>query len=444
MTKKARANGDDGGGGADVRPVDALAQRPGDRDQALEPQVVLRDRHQLRDQHVLEGHDAHRHRQHGELLAARDHVVVDRQALGPEDEVDEHVAVPRLDEPLLGRVLGAHAGVGERLQRAVDVLALDHQVEVVARLRAAARPRREAAAEQERDAGLAQRGRGLLQRRLDVGERLLVFHGHMARRTRVRAGAWPSARRTTRAVRPVTAARSGSRRPATSISAARATRSAGPRPSPACATASTSCCSPATSRRTASRSRRRWSPRRCGRSTASRSWPCSATTTGTPNRRDEVVAALEEGGGIDVLERDHRVLELCGAEVGIAGCKGFCGGFDGAHIPDFGEPLMREVYAESMREAEALDAALARDRALPVPHRAAALRADHGDAGGRAHRHLALPRHGPARRAAARAPPRPRAARARPRRARSRGGWARSRSTTSASPCWARTSGCSR
>ena len=169
----------------------------------------------------------------------------------------------------------------ERLQRAVHVLALDHQVEVVARLRAAARPRREAPAEQERDAGLAQRRRGLLQRRLDVGERLLVFHGHMARRTRVRAGAWPSARRTTRAVRPVTAARSGSRRPATSISAARATRNAGRRPSPDCASRSTSCCSPATSRRTASRSRRRWSPRPCGRSTASRSWPCSATTTGT-------------------------------------------------------------------------------------------------------------------------------------------------------------------
>src|SRR5215218_7539150 len=74
------------------------------------------------------------------------------------------------------------------------------------------------------------------------------------------------------------------------------------------------------------------------------------------DRRDEIVAALEADGGIDVLERDHRVLELCGAEVGVAGCKGFSGGFDGAHIPDFGEPLMREVYAESMREAEALDA----------------------------------------------------------------------------------------
>jgi Icc-related predicted phosphoesterase len=75
------------------------------------------------------------------------------------------------------------------------------------------------------------------------------------------------------------------------------------------------------------------------------------------NRRDELVAVLQEGG-IDVLERDHRVLELCGAEVGIAGTKGFGGGFDGAHIPDFGEPLMRAVYRESMDEAEALDEAL--------------------------------------------------------------------------------------
>ena len=75
------------------------------------------------------------------------------------------------------------------------------------------------------------------------------------------------------------------------------------------------------------------------------------------NRRDELVAVLQEGG-VDVLERDHRVLSLCGTEVGIAGCKGFAGGFDGAHIPDFGEPLLREVYAESMREADALDAGL--------------------------------------------------------------------------------------
>jgi Icc-related predicted phosphoesterase len=75
------------------------------------------------------------------------------------------------------------------------------------------------------------------------------------------------------------------------------------------------------------------------------------------NRSAELIAALQEGG-IDVLEREHRVLEVCGTELGVAGCKGFGGGFDGAHIPDFGEPLMRAVYAESMREAEGLDDAL--------------------------------------------------------------------------------------
>jgi Icc-related predicted phosphoesterase len=52
------------------------------------------------------------------------------------------------------------------------------------------------------------------------------------------------------------------------------------------------------------------------------------------------------------------VLEVCDAEVGIAGTKGFVGGFTGSHIPDFGEPLLRELYAEGMREVEALDAGL--------------------------------------------------------------------------------------
>ena len=61
----------------------------------------------------------------------------------------------------------------QRVDRALDVLGLDHEVEVVARLRAAARPAREAAAEQERDVGAAQRGGGLLQRVLEVGEGLL-------------------------------------------------------------------------------------------------------------------------------------------------------------------------------------------------------------------------------------------------------------------------------
>ena len=74
-------------------------------------------------------------------------------------------------------------------------------------------------------------------------------------------------------------------------------------------------------------------------------------------RADEIVSSLEGAGAI-VLERDHRVLELAGLEVGLVGVKGFVGGFTGAEIPDFGEPLLREVYAETGREVEALEAGL--------------------------------------------------------------------------------------
>ena len=74
-------------------------------------------------------------------------------------------------------------------------------------------------------------------------------------------------------------------------------------------------------------------------------------------RADEIVSSLEGAGAI-VLERDHRVLELAGLEVGIVGVNGFVGGFTGAEIPDFGEPLLREVYAETGREVEALEAGL--------------------------------------------------------------------------------------
>jgi Icc-related predicted phosphoesterase len=59
-----------------------------------------------------------------------------------------------------------------------------------------------------------------------------------------------------------------------------------------------------------------------------------------------------------VLDRATHVLDLCESQLGIVGCKGFVGGFAGSHIPDFGEPLLREVYAESIREVEALDAGL--------------------------------------------------------------------------------------
>lgn len=72
---------------------------------------------------------------------------------------------------------------------------------------------------------------------------------------------------------------------------------------------------------------------------------------------DDVRGALE-AGGVTVLERSHLILELGETEVGVVGTKGFVGGFAGAEIPDFGEPLLREVYAETSREVEALEEGL--------------------------------------------------------------------------------------
>jgi uncharacterized protein len=74
-------------------------------------------------------------------------------------------------------------------------------------------------------------------------------------------------------------------------------------------------------------------------------------------RADQVTAILEEAG-LEVLERSSTIHEIRGHEVGIAGAKGFVGGFGAAHLPDFGEPLLREVYRETSKDVEALGTSL--------------------------------------------------------------------------------------
>jgi Icc-related predicted phosphoesterase len=74
-------------------------------------------------------------------------------------------------------------------------------------------------------------------------------------------------------------------------------------------------------------------------------------------RADEVTAILEEAG-VEVLERSSTIHEVRGHEVGIAGTKGFVGGFGAAHLPDFGEPLLRRVYRETSEDVEALGSSL--------------------------------------------------------------------------------------
>ncbi|HET9163397.1 MAG TPA: metallophosphoesterase [Solirubrobacterales bacterium] len=80
----------------------------------------------------------------------------------------------------------------------------------------------------------------------------------------------------------------------------------------------------------------------------------------------EAIAARVRDRGIGLLEREARVCLLDGIEVGIAGCKGFVGGFAPRHLPDFGEPSLRAVYAETTAEVEALDAALKEIATCPL------------------------------------------------------------------------------
>ena len=70
-------------------------------------------------------------------------------------------------------------------------------------------------------------------------------------------------------------------------------------------------------------------------------------------RGDEVTALLRDAG-VHMLDRSSTTFELAGGEVGIVGTKGFVGGFIGSQLPDFGEPLLRHVYAETSAEVEAI------------------------------------------------------------------------------------------
>ena len=73
--------------------------------------------------------------------------------------------------------------------------------------------------------------------------------------------------------------------------------------------------------------------------------------------RDEVVDILT-GADIRVLDPGFEICDVDGTEVGVAGVKGFIGGFPGCYLPDFGEPSLRRVYGEASAEVDALDEGL--------------------------------------------------------------------------------------
>jgi Icc-related predicted phosphoesterase len=68
---------------------------------------------------------------------------------------------------------------------------------------------------------------------------------------------------------------------------------------------------------------------------------------------DEVTKVLEDAG-IVVLEGAGTVLTLGGLRLGVAGAKGFGGGFAGRCASDFGEPEMKAFIRTTMATAERL------------------------------------------------------------------------------------------
>lgn len=72
---------------------------------------------------------------------------------------------------------------------------------------------------------------------------------------------------------------------------------------------------------------------------------------------DGVVSVLERAG-VHVLDSSSTILDVDGVSVGVAGTKGFGGGFPGASASDFGEPEMKAFMRHSRAVACGLQDAL--------------------------------------------------------------------------------------
>ncbi|WP_404962058.1 metallophosphoesterase [Streptomyces sp. 147326] len=75
------------------------------------------------------------------------------------------------------------------------------------------------------------------------------------------------------------------------------------------------------------------------------------------DEQDTVTRVLVEAG-VSVLEGEGVVLDLDGVKVGVAGTKGFCGGFAGRSGSEFGEPEMKSFIGYTRRCAQGLFRAL--------------------------------------------------------------------------------------
>jgi Icc-related predicted phosphoesterase len=84
----------------------------------------------------------------------------------------------------------------------------------------------------------------------------------------------------------------------------------------------------------------------------------------------EGVREAVEAAGATVLEGEGRVVEVDGVRLGIAGAKGFGGGFAGAAATEFGEPEMKQLVRHTRGIADGFRQAL---EGLEADHRVALL-----------------------------------------------------------------------
>ncbi|MEU7057060.1 metallophosphoesterase [Streptomyces sp. NPDC046197] len=76
------------------------------------------------------------------------------------------------------------------------------------------------------------------------------------------------------------------------------------------------------------------------------------------DERPQKVTAILEDAGAQVLEGRGVVVPCGGARVGVAGTKGFGGGFVGRSAGEFGEPLMKAFVRDTRHSADALRTSL--------------------------------------------------------------------------------------
>ncbi|MGZ3695123.1 MAG: metallophosphoesterase family protein [Bdellovibrionota bacterium] len=86
--------------------------------------------------------------------------------------------------------------------------------------------------------------------------------------------------------------------------------------------------------------------------------------------KEKEITAMLEAVGVSVLEGTSVEFEIAGSAVGVAGIKGFGGGYSGACASEFGELEMKEFIRYTKSGAKLLSESL---RALETPYKVALL-----------------------------------------------------------------------